>query len=163
MNATLASILAVAALGCGVAAFTRHNIVHAATLVMAALLLIAGAMLALSAGLAAALMILVHAGAIVAVLLFIAVSTPTASARRTAPQSLVRAALLLAPVLALFVVGLAALPSGSAQEAPPVAFVGQLLFGPWAVGVELVSLLLLVALLGARQLLRHDGEGENRP
>lgn len=155
MSVSIATLLTLTALACGVFAFTRSNIVHAATLVMAALLLLAGAMLALSAGLAAALMILVHAGAIVAVLLFIALTTPAASARRTRPQALVRAGLLLAPLAALLALGLAALPASAPQAAPSVAAVGQLLFGPWAVGVELASLLLLVALIGARQLLRH--------
>lgn len=161
MSGVVATLFALAALIAGGLALTRRNVVHAAVLVMAALLLIAGAMLALSAGLAAALMILVHAGTIVAVLLFVALTTPAASGRDSAPLGLVRAGLLLVPLVLLMVMALLALPPGAAQPVPPVSAVGQRLFGPWAVGVELASLLLLVALMGARQLLRPAaGQGE---
>jgi NADH-quinone oxidoreductase subunit J len=140
-------------------ALSRPQVVHAAFLVMLSLLLVAAAMLLLSAGLAAALMILVHAGAIVAVLLFVAVTLPAATGGLAPARGARRTALLVGPAALLLALGLlSGAPGGSTGAAPDggALGVGERLFGPWAIAVELASLLLLVALLGARLLLRRD-------
>jgi NADH-quinone oxidoreductase subunit J len=140
-----------------------RTVVHAAALVMGSLLLIAAAMLSLSAGFAASLMVLIHAGAIVTVMLFIAVTLPVAPGGGQHPQGGPWPVLLTMAAALLLLLGLF-----SAEPIPPAAppapssapvsaeAVGILLFGPWAVAVELASLLLLVVLLGARSLLRRE-------
>lgn len=159
----LATLLAAAGLVMVTLAMLRvQSVVHAAVLLMGAILCVAASMLALAAGLAAALMLLVHAGAIVTVMLFVAVTLPVAE-RGTGPRPQGGTA-GIAAMLALILAGVAltAEPGGASipSSAAPAGAVGALLFGPWAVAVELASLLLLVALLGARLLLR---KGEPRP
>lgn len=164
--ASLVLAVALAALGLGLAAFAMfraRSVVHGAVLVMAALLAVAASMLALSAGFAAALMILVHAGAIVTVTLFVAVTLPSAMAAPHSRRASGPWPFLLLPPLALLLgaafwaAGPQALPG---PGRPSAEAVGALLFGPWAVAVELVSLMLLAALMGARILLRREGPGE---
>jgi NADH-quinone oxidoreductase subunit J len=64
------------------------------------------------------------------------------------------AALILAPLAAGLLAGAEA--PGAAGGPVPAARLGALLFGPWAVAVEIASALLLAALLGARALGRGD-------
>ncbi|WP_448580513.1 NADH-quinone oxidoreductase subunit J [Thermaurantiacus sp.] len=159
MTGLVATALALAALVLAALAMLRaRTVVHAAALVMGSLLLIAAAMLALSAGFAASLMILVHAGAIVTVMLFIAVSLPVAPGGGQRPQGGPWPILLGMIAALLLLLGLLSGNSGPSTAPAPASAeaVGKLLFGPWAVAVELASLLLLVALLGARGLLRRE-------
>lgn len=140
---------------------TRDSIVHALMYLVAMLLALAAVFFALGAGFAGALQILIYAGAIVAVFVFVVMtvdSTPEALAREKArlrrgwrgPALLV--ALLLLP---LFVgVGIAVGNAGPV----PVKAIGALLFGPWAIAVELASFLLLAALLTARHLARREAK-----
>jgi NADH-quinone oxidoreductase subunit J len=158
--ATLAGALAVAAV---ILSVTRPNVVHALLWLVAALVAIAAAFFALGAAFAGAVQILIYAGAVVAVFVFVVMTVDTsgpALARERAalarawkaPAAL--AALAVLPVLA------AALLEGPTAAAPVAigpAALGGLLFGPWAVAVELVSILLLAGLLGVRHVGRRLG------
>lgn len=160
MTILIALALALGALVLAALAMLRaRTVVHAAALVMGTLLLIAAAMLALSAGFAASLMILVHAGAIVTVMLFIAVTLPVAGGPGQRPQGSPRSSLLIVAAALFLLLGLfsgPAIPPPAPPSPVSAEAVGKLLFGPWAVAVELASLLLLVVLLGARGLLRRE-------
>ena len=138
---------------------TRTSIVHALMYLVAMLLALAAVFFALGAGFAGALQILIYAGAIVAVFVFVVMtvdSTPEAHAlEKTRLRRGWRGpALLVALVLLPLLGGL----TGSVVSAVPVPVraIGALLFGPWAIAVELASFLLLAALLTARHLARRE-------
>ncbi|WP_145106975.1 NADH-quinone oxidoreductase subunit J family protein [Cereibacter sediminicola] len=151
------------ALACAILAVTRPSVVHALIWLVAALLSLAGCFFAVGAGFAGAVQILIYAGAIVAVFVFV-VMTADAS-----PEALARERARLAqgwrrPAAA---VGLVALPlalgllaGGTSPAAAPDSglSLGAILFGPWAVAVEVASGLLLAALMGARHLGRRREE-----
>ncbi|KAB7643734.1 NADH-quinone oxidoreductase subunit J [Polymorphobacter fuscus] len=140
---------------------TRTTIVHALMYLVAMLLALAAMFFALGASFAGALQILVYAGAIVAVFVFVVMTVEAGPAIAAQERARLRGAwrgpallvaLLLVPLLAGLVPGTAAALPVSAKA------VGALLFGPWALAVELASFLLLAALLGARHLARRTPE-----
>ena len=140
---------------------TRSHVVHALMYLVALLLAVAAVFFAAGAGFAGALQILIYAGAIVAVFVFVVMTvdaTPEAQAlerarlRRGWRGPALLAALVLLPLLG----GLGSTPVSAV--AVPVQAVGALLFGPWALAVELASTLLLAALLTARLLARRPPE-----
>lgn len=150
---------AVAALVSALLAVTRPGIVHALMWLVAAILSLAGTFYALGANFAGAVQVLVYAGAIVAVFVFV-VMTVDATPEALATE---RARLRRAWRGPTAVVVLMALPLvfGTGVAAPGAATpvsgksLGALLFGPWAIAVELASGLLLAALMGARHLGRR--------
>lgn len=147
-------------------AITRPNVVHALIWVVAGLLSLAAGFFALGAGFAGAVQILIYAGAIIAVFVFVVMtidSGPEAMARERARLAagwkgpLLVMLLVLGPAL----LGVAAGPGGAAGDgAPqpvPARALGALLFGPWALAIEAASAMLIAALLGARHLARREG------
>ncbi|AZB63506.1 NADH-quinone oxidoreductase subunit J [Cereibacter sphaeroides] len=151
------------ALASAILAVTRPAIVHALIWLVAALLSLAGSFFALGASFAGAVQILIYAGAIVAVFVFVVMTadaSPEALARERARLSAgwKRPAAAVALVAVPLVLGL--LARTSAPEAAPAtgAGLGAILFGPWALAVEVASGLLLAALMGARHLGRRREE-----
>lgn len=150
-----------AALAASALAVTRPNVVHALLCLLAALVALGGAFFALGADFAGAIQLLIYAGAVVAVFVFV-VMTIDASPERLAearaglratwrlPAALAAAALL--PILGALLLGHgtpgAPAPSGAAE-------LGLLMFGDWAVATELATLLLLAGLMGVRLLGRR--------
>ncbi|PZN96291.1 MAG: NADH-quinone oxidoreductase subunit J [Alphaproteobacteria bacterium] len=138
---------------------TRDSIVHALMYLVAMLLALAAVFFALGAGFAGALQILIYAGAIVAVFVFVVMtvdSTPEALAREKARlRRGWRGPALLVALLLLPLFGGVGIAVGNADPVP-VKAIGALLFGPWAIAVELASFLLLAALLTARHLARWE-------
>ncbi|MGF1552504.1 MAG: NADH-quinone oxidoreductase subunit J [Paracoccaceae bacterium] len=161
-------LLAALALVAAAVALTRPNAVHAVLWVVASLLALAGAFFALGAGFAGAVQIVVYAGAVLVVFVFVVLTldlTPAAIARERARMprlplvAALAAALVAAPVLAgLLRVGAAPV----ADAVPTPKAVGALLFGPWAIAVELASFLLLAGLVGVRHVGRRPHRGEER-
>lgn len=165
------------ALGAGAAAMvsaalavTRPSVVHGLMWLVATLLSLSAAFFALGAGFAGAVQILIYAGAIMAVFVFV-VMTLDASPEAMALERIRlrgawrRPALVTLLVAAPFALGL---PGGATGAGAPGAVsarrLGELLFGPWAMAVELAGFLLLAALLGARHLGRRGRDaGEARP
>lgn len=142
-------------------AVTRPNAVHALLFVLAALVCLSGAFFALGAGFAGAIQLLIYAGAIVAVFVFVVMTIDVSPERLVEERARLRAA-WPAPAalaaLALIPIG-AALTLGAAVEGAPAAVstkaLGLLMFGEWAVITELASLLLLASLMGVRHLGRR--------
>jgi NADH-quinone oxidoreductase subunit J len=146
-------------------AVTRSNVMHSLLYLLAALLALAASFFALGAGFAGALLIIVYAGAIVVLFVFVAMTVGTdgaamarerAQLERSWPVPAAMSILVAAPFL--FGIG-DPIPS----HATPVAAraVGQLLFGPWAWAIELASFLLLAGLIGVRHIGRDRGEGQD--
>jgi NADH-quinone oxidoreductase subunit J len=156
MNGIVASLAAALALATSALAVTRPNAVHSLMCLVTSLLSLAATFFALGAGLAGVLMVLIYAGAIVVVFVFVVMTLDTSPEvlhleRATMRQTFGTAATIVVCVAAVFGLGL-----GTMSEAEPVAVVvkqvGLLLFGPWAFAVELASFLLLAGLLGVRHL-----------
>jgi NADH-quinone oxidoreductase subunit J len=139
---------------------TRANAVHALLYLVAALLALAAAFFALGAAFAAVLLVMIYAGAIVVLFVFVVMTLPTSpEAMLRERAALKRAwtvpAAISALVAAPFLFGLGEVAAGA--PAPVLArAVGQLLFGPWALAIELASFLLLAGLIGVRHLGRRD-------
>lgn len=161
----LTSLLAVAA---SLLALTRSNASHALVYLVLSLLAVAVLFFLLGAPFAAALQLIIYAGAIMVLFVFVVMMLNLGSAGVEREQRWLAEAgwlgpgaiaglLLLVLLLALDVDG-----AGSVAAVPPKA-VGLALFGPYVLAVELASMLLLAALVGAyhvaRRFLRRPGEG----
>jgi NADH-quinone oxidoreductase subunit J len=148
---------------------SRANVVHALLYLVVSLLAVALALFTLGASFAAALEVIVYAGAILVLFVFVVMmlnlgQDAIAQERRWLapgawPGPALLAALLLAEVLWLLARAGPARPPGGAVS--PAA-VGAALYGPYLLAVELASLLLLAAVVGIYHLGRRErprGEG----
>jgi NADH-quinone oxidoreductase subunit J len=153
-----------------VAALTRANAAHALIYLILSLLAVAVLFFLLGAPFAAALQVLIYAGAIMVLFIFVVMMLNLGSAgveRERAWLSgsswrlpgVVAGVLLLELLLVLEHGGMPA-----AGAAVPPKAVGITLFGPYVLAVELASMLLLAALVGAyhiaRRFIRRPGEAQ---
>ncbi|HEV2664175.1 MAG TPA: NADH-quinone oxidoreductase subunit J [Blastocatellia bacterium] len=141
---------------------TRLNAIHALLYLIVSLLAVAVIFFTLGAAFAAALEVIIYAGAIMVLFVFVVMLLnlgPSATAQESqwlSPKSWIGPA-----ILALVLVGeLAFIIARGASRAPsagPVEpkEVGVALFGPYLLGAELVSLLLLAGMIGAYHLGRE--------
>jgi NADH-quinone oxidoreductase subunit J len=147
-----AGLVALVAAGMAV---TRRNAVHAALYLIVALLAIALVFFALGAPFVAALEVIVYAGAIMVLFVFVVMMLNlgrAAEAQETtwlSPRAWTGPA-LLALVLAAELVWVLARGGATtpARAAVGVKAVGTALFGRYALAVELASFLLLAAIVG---------------
>ncbi len=138
---------------------TRLNAVHALLYLIVSLLAVAVVFYTLGAPFIAALEVIIYAGAIVVLFVFVVMmlnlSTETMETERTwlRPGTwtgpCILAAVLIAEVAYLLFHAGPAAQGGAPQEPKQVAIT---LFGPYLIGVELASMLLLGALVGAYHL-----------
>lgn len=155
---TLFTIAAVIAVVATLLAITRLNIVHALLHLVVSLLAVALAIYALGAPYLAALEVIIYAGAIIVLFVFVTMMLNLGKAARRQERAwqpgrnwvapAVLAALLLAGWLWAL---LGARPAAAAHVIPPEA-VGRSLLGPYVVGIELASMLLLAGLVAAYHL-----------
>lgn len=156
--ACFAGLMAVVAAALAV---TRPNIVHALMLFVAGLIALAAAFFALNASFAGAIQILIYAGAIIAVFVFVVMTADTGAealaAERRGLLAAWKAPAAVAGLIVLVVtLGLGvSIAAGDAPVPTTARDLGLLLFGPWAIVTELASLLLLAGLLGVRHLARR--------
>lgn len=151
----------------GLFAVTTRHVVHAALWLVVALLGVAGALLVLGAELVALVLVLVYVGAVVVLVLFGLMLTraPVGPdvAHAVGAWRRVGAALLGLATAGLLASVLVPLGSGVVVDRSDVTseqVAGQL-FGTWVWPFELLSLLLLAALVGALAVARRpavDGE-----
>jgi len=155
-------ISAAIAVAATVLAITRTNAVHALLYFICSLLATGVMFFVLGAPFVAALVVIVNAGAIMVLFVFVVmmlnVGPQTAEQERIllGPRTWIGPAFLsgvLMIELAFVLVGYRA-GTTTAPIVPPKA-VGMALFGPYLLGVELASMLLLAGLLGAY----HLGQG----
>jgi NADH-quinone oxidoreductase subunit J len=169
-------LLALAMVGTAVAMVLARQVIHAVLLMVANFGLTAVLYLMLQAPFLAMVQLIVYAGAIMVLFLFVVMLLGRAEASRREPlggQRLLGVSLLaLLGALLVFVVagGVPAGPPGGlpAAELPPVpggfgspAAIGQLLYTDYVLLVEIVSVLLLVAMIGAVVIarFRHEVRG----
>lgn len=140
---------------------TRSNAVHALLYLVVSLLAVAVVFYTLGAPFAAALEVIVYAGAIIVLFVFVVMmlnlgEAPAGEERRwIAPHAwigpAVLSALLAAEYAYLFASGFPTPPGGAVSPRQ----VGAVLFGPYLLAVELASMLLLAGLIGAYHIGRH--------
>jgi NADH-quinone oxidoreductase subunit J len=157
-------LAALIALATTVMVITRTNAVHALLYLVVSLLAVALVFYTLGAPFAAALEVIIYAGAIMVLFVF-AVMVINLGAEHAAQErrwltprawagpSLL-AALLLAELVALIAGGPAPSRAVDAQQ------VGIILYGPYLLAVELASLLLLAGLVAAYHVGHRTGETE---
>ncbi len=155
--------LAAAAIISGLLVITRRNAVHSALALIVTLLSVAGLYLMLYAPFVAGVQIIVYAGGIMVLFLFVIMlvnierSSKERQFNRIWPVGLVASCALLALFLGAFSKGKALLPDRMVQlpEATNTQQVAAMLYGEagrlgqYTFTFEIASLLLLVAILGA--------------
>jgi NADH-quinone oxidoreductase subunit J len=142
-------------------AVTRRRAIHCLLYLILSLLAVAVLFYTLGAPLAAALEVIIYAGAIMVLFLFalmlLDLRAPEqgegAGSRRVAPW--LGAGALAAVLLAEMVYAILRAPGGGPARVSPQE-VGAALFGPYLLAVELASFLLLVGLVGAFHLGRQE-------
>lgn len=145
---------------------TRLDAVHALLYLVVSLLAVAISFFALGAPFVAALEVIIYAGAIVVLFVFVVMMLALGRPERVRERQLLDPATWAGPsVMCAILVGeIVGLLSRDRQAAPTVGTIspGQVahaLFGPYAIGVELASMLLLAALVGAYHLGWRGYEG----
>jgi len=150
-------------------AITRRHAVHALLYLIVSLLAVAATFYALGAPFVAALEIMVYAGAIMVLFVFVVmmlnISDHAMEVERgwLKPRNWFGPAILAAVLLAEVIVCIATSPaSSSITGAVAPKQVGASLFEGYWIGVELASLLLMAGLVGAFHLGRHAIAGEEK-
>ncbi|WP_404350166.1 NADH-quinone oxidoreductase subunit J [Phycicoccus jejuensis] len=155
---TASGVLAV--LG-GLFAVTTRHVVHAALWLVVALLGVAGSLLVLGAELVALVLVLVYVGAVVVLVLFALMLTRAPIGPDVAHAAgrwrATGAGLLGLATAGLLATALVPLADGTVERADVTTtqVAGQL-FGTWVWPFELLSLLLLAALVGALAVAKGD-------
>ncbi len=151
-------------------AITRLQAMHALLYLIVSLLAVAVVFYTLGAPFIAALEVIIYAGAIMVLFIFIVMLLNLGPVTLARERELMRGRVWLGPVLLtglLLVEFLYAIWRARAT-APPAAWippkqVGVVLYGPYLIGVEMASLLLMAAVIGAYHLGRRRqtlSEGE---
>jgi NADH:ubiquinone oxidoreductase subunit 6 (subunit J) len=147
----------------GLLAVTSRHVVHAALWLVVSLGALAGVYLVLGAEVVALVQLLVYVGAVVVLVLFALMLTRAPIGVRTdldAGRGQRVAAALAGVSLAGLLGGTLLVAVGDATVTPDLATggpvpIGVAIFGGWALPFELLSLLLLAALVAALALARH--------
>jgi NADH-quinone oxidoreductase subunit J len=157
----LAAVVAIAA---SIRAITTRNVMHGILYFIVSLLSVAIVFFLLGAPFAAALEIIIYAGAVMVLFVFalmlVGQHDPEAEARWISPRAFLGPAILSAVLLGeLFYVLARAGTKPLAGEVTPET-VGLSLFGPYLLVADLAGLLLLAGMVGAYHIgRRKDEEG----
>lgn len=138
---------------------TRMNAVHALLYLIVSLLAVAVVFYAVGAPFVAALEVIIYAGAIMVLFVFVVMMLNLGERAVAAERSLIKPGMWLGPAIlsaVLFAEVASLLASGAAAENRPGSVgpkqVGAALMGPYLIGVELASILLMAGLVGAYHL-----------
>lgn len=148
---------------------TRLNAMHALLYLIVTLLALALVFFLLGAPFAALLEVIVYAGAIMVLFVFVVMmlnmGEPAIEQERqwVAGRIWIGPAVLAALLLTLVVYVLVAADGGAPGPQVPARDVAALLFGPYLLAVELASMLLLAALVGAYRVGRSLDAPRERP
>ena len=164
MTGILFFVLALSVVGGGLAVVTLRNVIHSAVAMMFCFGSLAGLYVLLGAPIVAAAQVLIYIGAISVLILFAIMLTQAGDANVPAPF---HKQVWLAVVTALLTVGLVGYAAvstdwGAAAAAIPVdvGAIAVILFTEYALPFEVISLLLLAAIIGAIFLARRPEEDE---
>ena len=144
-------------------AVSRPHPVHALLYFIVSLLASAGVLLALGSPFAAALEVMVYAGAIMVLFVFVVMLLNVGPGDDAQEREWLKprnwigpgafAALLLAQLFYVF-----STPAGFVGPEMPLKGVGIALYGPYLLAVELASMLLLAGLIAAYHIGRKEGK-----
>jgi len=163
-------ISAVVAVAATIMMLTRLNAVHALLYLIVSLLAVAVIFFLIGAPFVAALELIIYAGAIMVLFLFVVMLLNLGRRAIEIEGALLKPAAWIGPVLLGAILGaevvyllLGAGPRGNMNHVIEPQQVGMALYGPYLIGVELASMLLLGGLVGAYHLGRDVGnEPEKR-
>ena len=148
---------------------TNTNPVHALLYMVLTLLAIAAMFFALGAPFAGVLEVIVYAGAIVVLFVFVVMmlnlgpETVAQERQWLRPRMWIGPGLLSLVLLVEIVIALASRPGELAgAETVSAKAVGIALYGPYLLAVELASMMLLAGLVVAWHLGKHDDQGSVR-
>jgi NADH-quinone oxidoreductase subunit J len=167
MTVTFYSAAVVAVLST-VLAITRLNAVHALLYLIVSLLSVAVVFFTLGAPFVAALEVIIYAGAIMVLFVFVVMMLNLGPHTTEQERHWMSIETWWGPAIlsALLVAELVYAVVGTGQVTPTSVIspkqVGMSLFGPYLLGVELASMLLLAGLVGANHLGRETGERSDR-
>jgi NADH-quinone oxidoreductase subunit J len=143
-------------------AITRRHAVHALLYLIVSLLAIAVIFYILGAPFIAALELIIYAGAIMVLFVFVVMMLNLGEASREMEREWLRPRVWIGPaILGIILFGevffllAASAPTTAAVQRVTAKQVAIALFGPYVIGVELVSLLLMGGLVGAYHLGRR--------
>jgi len=144
-------------------AVSRLNAVHALLYLIVSLLSVALIFFILGAPFAAALEVIVYAGAIMVLFVFVIMMLNLGPSAIKTERQWLRPEIWIGPVVLsavlmtelVFVLACVSPHPAGVREVGPQA-VGISLFGPYLLGVELASMLLLAGLVGAYHLARRE-------
>ena len=164
ISSVLFFVLAAGVVGAGAAVVTLRNIIHSAVAMMICFGSLAGMYALLGAPIVAAAQVLIYLGAISVLILFAIMLTQAGDANLPAPF---HRQVPIAVVVALAIIGLVGWAVvqtdwGLATEAAAagVEAIAFAIFTSYALPFEIISLLLLVAIIGAIYLARRPEEDE---
>ncbi len=157
-------VLAIGVLGGGLAVVTLRNIIHSAVAMMVCFGSLAGMYALLGAPIVAAAQVLIYLGAISVLILFAIMLTQAGDANLPAPFHRQVPFAALAAIVVSGLIGWAAVTTdwGAAADAVAVGVqaLATTLFDRYALPFEIISLLLLAAIIGAIFLARRPEEDE---
>jgi NADH-quinone oxidoreductase subunit J len=137
----------------------QTNAVHALLYLVLSLLAIAIIFYTLGAPFAAALEVIIYAGAIMVLFVFVVMLLNLGQAAVRMEKALLRPGMWIGPsvLAAILIVEFSDLLAGEIRPRQPATVVGPAdvggsLFGPYMIGVELASMLLLAGVVGAYHL-----------
>jgi NADH-quinone oxidoreductase subunit J len=161
MMESLFYLAAVIALASTIAALTRANAAHALIYLIVSLLAVAVLFFLMGAPFAAALEIVIYAGAIMVLFVFVIMMLNLGDAGVAREREWLSGRNWLVPgimsglLLIELILALSAAPGVTSGSAVIPKSVGMTLFGPYVLAVEIASMLLLAGLVGAYHLGRR--------
>lgn len=154
-------IAAIVALVATVRVITSLRPMHALLYLVVSLLAVAVIFYVLGAPLAAAFEVITYAGAIMVLIVFVIMMLNLGGEAEERERDWLRPRLWIGPVILALILLVELIyviaQAGSRSPAPgmvPPGRVGEALFGPYVLGVELVALLLMAAIVGASHIGR---------
>jgi NADH-quinone oxidoreductase subunit J len=165
---TIFYISAVLAIVATLMMLTRLNVVHALLYLIVSLLAVAVIFYTLGAPFIAALEIIIYAGAIMVLFVFVVMMLNLGERAAAEEASWLHPGMWIGPsiVAAILIAEVAYIATrvgpASRQTVITPKQLGITLFGPYVIGVELASILLLAGLVGAYHLGRHNPEPKEK-
>ncbi len=152
---------------CTVMVITRSNIVHALLYLVVSLLALALVFFLLGAPFVAALEVIIYAGAIIVLFLFAVMLLNLGPEAERQEKEWLRWKAWVGPgvvslvllIELIYVLSMGGITADAGLSASSPRQVGIALFGPYLLGVELASMLLLAGLVAAHHLTREDASG----